>query len=112
MFIDNYFDDEDIDVYEPDRESPEQILDNPLGAGNAANKSALDPRLYFLQLLQIRSRRVSQEWLNVAELLDARIKSAVSIVVPLTSMWPQAVVMALSGSILATSYNGLPYVVT
>jgi hypothetical protein len=81
MFIDNYFDDEDIDVYEPDRESPEQILDNPLGAGNAANKSALDPRLYFLQLLQIRSRRVSQEWLNVAELLDARIKSAVSIVV-------------------------------
>jgi hypothetical protein len=88
MFLDTYFDveDESIEDYEPTPEDPEQLPEDPLRVGEVADTPTLDPRLYFLEILQIRIRRVNQEWLDVAHMLEARIESAVNITISLTSM--------------------------
>jgi hypothetical protein len=82
MFIDTYFDveDESIEDYEPsgDSEDGEEMLQDPLRVGDPADKPTLDPRLYFLQILVIRIKRVNIEWQQVVQVLGMHIEAAVS----------------------------------
>jgi hypothetical protein len=90
MFLDTYYDveDESIEDYEPNppgSEDGDQMPEDPLRAGAAADKPTLDPRLYFLQVLAIRIGRVNMEWQQVVQVLGNHIRAAVS---PFASSFP------------------------
>jgi hypothetical protein len=79
MFLDTYFGNgESIEEYEYDPTLPEQEREDPLRPNRSQTKTLLDPRLYYLDVLVVRLKRIKKEWINVVCKLGPRIKESVS----------------------------------
>lgn len=79
MFLDTFSGSrESIEEYECDPDNPEQMQQDPLRAGKAADKPILDPRLYFLDTFAVRIKRVKGKWRDLLDTLNLEIKASVS----------------------------------
>lgn len=77
-FGDTYFDDEEsIETFTFDPDTPEQLHQDPLRAGLAADIPLMDPRHYFLDLLLVRSKRIKAEWRHLLDNMDELIEESV-----------------------------------
>ncbi len=80
MLTDTNFDDSEcIEQYEYDRENPYEVPQDPLRAGRAADPPILDPRLYFLDVFDIQSRRFKLQWRHLLDTISHLIHASVSV---------------------------------
>ena len=79
-FNDTYFDHEEcIEEFVFDRNSAEQIQEDPLRPGKPAYELITDPRHYFLDVFAVRIKRIRGDWRKVLYFVDKHIKQSVSI---------------------------------
>ncbi|KAI7968622.1 hypothetical protein EIK77_000022 [Talaromyces pinophilus] len=79
MFLDTSLDSEEtIEEYKYDPDDPEQMQQDPLRRGKAADKPILDPRLYYLDVLTIRIRFVRAKFRHILDTLRPTIEAQVS----------------------------------
>ncbi len=70
--------DESAEEYEHDPDDPNNMFQDPLRAGMAGDKPILDPRRYFLDTLEVRIKRVTNEWRLVRDTLNEDISLTVT----------------------------------
>ncbi|KAH8648232.1 hypothetical protein BGZ61DRAFT_548526 [Ilyonectria robusta] len=81
-FVDTYFDLEDskdsVNDYE-DEEDFGELYPDPLSRGTLdANTPILDPRIYFLRVLETRMLQVEQEWRDLTYLVKSKVNLSIA----------------------------------
>ncbi len=78
MLADTYSDKwEQFKDYLHDPENPEEVLQDPLRGGRVGDKPILDPRRYFLDVFDLRSKHYKTQWEHLLQWLDPVIRELV-----------------------------------